>query len=276
MTEGEASPRSSARSSEPEGEEPAFREHEPEFQTTQFPSELTPIMGGVQTLSDTSQAIWTGGKPNRNWTALDEPVPRSINPTQFRPTSITSSTKSQYYRTTGLATKFTRDSDLLTFQKKILGHLEDYGMDTITYLPSPNDDSEMISVIPNHARYTLEQTTNLEKIQSTKYDTYDQANIRDAKKFLLNSIDESLENQMYENCPDDDTFISYWMNLMRLVGSISIDRFDKIKNRIKARNINQYPGQDISLMCSDFLSDWKELHEERQVDLTHDEEACLV
>lgn len=243
MTEGETSPRASE-----EGEEP------------QFPSEMIPTMGGKQALSDSSQAIWTGGKPNRTWTALEDPVPSSINPTQFRPTSIGSSTKSQHYRTTGLPTKFSRDSDLLTFQKKVLNHLEDYGLDTITYLPSPTDDSQMISVVPNHARFTLKQTTQVEAVQFLMYDTYDWANIRDAKKFLLNSIDESLENQMYENCPDDDTFISYWMNLMQIVGSISVDRFDKIKNRIKTRSVNQYSGQDITLMCSDFLSDWKELH----------------
>jgi len=118
----------------------------------------------------------------------------------------------------------------------------------------------MITVITNHARFTLKQAMESEEVRDFMYDTYDRSNIRDAKKFLMNSIDEALENQMYENCPDDSTFITYWMNLMRLVGSVSVNRFDKIKNRLKGRSVNQYLGQDISLLCSDFLSDWKELH----------------
>ena len=38
---------------------------------------------------------------------------------------------------------------------------------------------------------------------------------------------------MYENCEEESTFVSYWMNLMQIIESISIDRFDKIKERIE-------------------------------------------
>ena len=140
-----------------------------------------------------------------------------------------------------LPTKFSCESNLLTFQSNMMNLPEDCGLDTITYLPSPTDDAQMIWVVPNHARFTLRQTIEMEAIQFIMYFLYDEAYIRDTKMFLLNSIVESLENQMYKNCPDNDAFISYWMNLMRMVGSISVKRFDKVKNCIKARSINQYP-----------------------------------
>ena len=189
----------------------------------------TPKMGGKHQQPDGKEVVWTGGVPKANWSGLKEPNPKSIHPTQYRPSSIGSSTKSQYYRTTGLTTKFTRKSDLLKFQTKVQEHLEEYGMDTIAYLPSPTDSTEMVSIISNHARYTLKEAKQQEKNQLTKYDLYDHANERDAKKFLMESIDEDLETQLYENCQKTDSFIVHWMNLMLLVGSISIDRFDRIK-----------------------------------------------
>ena len=33
-----------------------------------------PIMGGIEKYSDTKFAIWTGGKPNHDWTQLVQPT----------------------------------------------------------------------------------------------------------------------------------------------------------------------------------------------------------
>ena len=73
-----------------------------------------PKMGGVEKQSDDKWIVWTGGKPLADWSGLVEPNPPTTYPTQYRPESIGSSTKSQYYRTMGLTTKFSRKSDLLT------------------------------------------------------------------------------------------------------------------------------------------------------------------
>ena len=75
-------------------------------------------------------------------------------------------------------------------------------MDSITYLPSPVDSEEieMITVISNHSKFTLSKAKELKAKQSPKYDQYDHANIRDAREYLLTSVDESLETQLYQNC----------------------------------------------------------------------------
>ena len=162
-----------------------------------MPDIPTPIMGGLQKQSDGYWTAWTGGKPNSLWTALLKETPSSINPTQFRPTSIGSSSKARYYRTQGLADRFTRKSDLFTFQREVMEHLEEYGMDSITYLPSPTDPDKMISIISDHGRYTLKQARELEKAQIALYDTYDHNNMKDAKKFLLASISGKLKTQLH-------------------------------------------------------------------------------
>ena len=194
------------------------------------------------------------------WTALLKETPSSINPTQFRPTSIGSSSKARYYRTQGLADKFTRKSDLITFQREVMEHLEENGMDSISYLPSPVDPDKMVSIVSDHGRYTLKQAREAEKAQMALYDTYDHNNMKDAKKFLLASISNKLKTQLHEDCYPDDSFIVMWMCLMRRIGSISISKYDQVKNRIKGRRLNQYAAQNVESMCSDLLSDYKELH----------------
>ena len=234
--------------------------------TAQFvPSK--PKMGGVTKISNLSSMAWTGGKPLSKFTGLEEPSPDTLMATQYRPTSIGAATKGQLNRITGFESKFTRKSDLLTFQKKTLDHLVRHGMDTITYLTDPTDSTKVVSIVSEHAQFTLKEAKNTEKTdQQSQYDEYDKANIRDAKTFFLNSLDEGVLTQMYENCDAEETFIAHWMNLMMIVGSISVERFDMIKDSIKKRKIQNYSGEDVEAIATDYSSEWKRLHGARMYD----------
>ena len=101
-----------------------------------------PKFGDVTEVGTDTWAAWTGGRPKADWSELEDTQPLSIDPNQYRSTSISSQAKSQYYRTKGFEVKFTRDSDLQTFQKKTLEHLEQYGLDTITHLQDPTDEEK--------------------------------------------------------------------------------------------------------------------------------------
>ena len=92
------------------------------------------------------------------------------------------------------------------------------------------------------------------------FDKYNHKNICDAKEFLFNSINNELETQLCQNCKNDDSFVTFWLNLIHIVQSISIDWFNKIKDRIKGCKINDCPGQNVELIVIDFLTDWKDLH----------------
>jgi hypothetical protein len=218
-----------------------------------------PNMGGVEQIGPSSYATWTGGKPNVKRNSLEVPNPSDIEPTQYRPTGVSSAAKSQHYRTTGLAIKFTKDCDLLSFQKDIMDHMVDNGLDTISYLKDPQNPEKMTSVVKDHAKFNYKEIKGAEILQQTLYDKYDLANIRDAKKFLMNSLGPELKKRMNESCNDKDTFIVYWMNLMNMVRPATVGRFEKIKERVKNRKIKDYPGEDVEKIASDFLDDWKEL-----------------
>ena len=106
-----------------------------------------PKFGGLNKIDSNKWAAWTGGKPKADWTGLETPSPTYINAKQYRPTSISSQSKAQYYRVEGLTPKFGRDKDLQVFQRKVLEKLVDYGMDTTAYMPDPSDKAKVILVI---------------------------------------------------------------------------------------------------------------------------------
>ena len=90
-------------------------------QRTSFRPKKPKFGGLVQTGTETWVA-WTGGKPNKNWTGLEKVKPKSIQPNQYRSSSLANQSKSQAYRRNGLEPKFTRKSNLPLFQVNILNH----------------------------------------------------------------------------------------------------------------------------------------------------------
>ena len=86
---------------------------------------------------------------------------------------------------------------MLTFQRKVMKHLVEHGLDTITYLPDPADKYEMISVVSDHARFNHKTDGAMaNKRMESKFDKYDIQNDKDAKDFLLSSVDEDLEKEL--------------------------------------------------------------------------------
>ena len=102
------------------------------------------IMGGIIQLTKDEWVAWTGGKPQASWLGLDSSAVNNDydSQNQLRPASSASSTKGYNLRKEGLADKFKRSDDLVTiFQRKVLAHLQDTGIDNIAYLPNPIEDN---------------------------------------------------------------------------------------------------------------------------------------
>ena len=124
---------------------------------------ITPKIGGIDPVDNDKQLAWTGGKPNKYWNDLDKVALRvPTKPTQYR-SHGTTDVKSYTYRTAGLKAKFDKSSDLETFCTSVWEHLEECGMDTITYLHDPADKEKMTSVVMNHGRFTMNYTLIEEK-----------------------------------------------------------------------------------------------------------------
>ena len=72
-----------------------------------------------------------------------------------------------------MSAKFGRGDDLALFQDNVMEHLKDTGMDTISYMPDPEDPDKMISVVLGHSRFTLSSVRGHSRLQVPFYDNYD-------------------------------------------------------------------------------------------------------
>jgi len=228
-----------------------------------------PTMGGLTSDSNGSSVAWTGGKPTPNWTQLHSSAPTV--PTfsaQCRMAKAHHSAPKAYtHRTTGLSPKFSKTSDLKTFQEDIWEHFKTTGLDTIAYVPDPgNALTRMISCVTDHARLSVDHVSTHIVKQQQKYDEYDKANDAEATKYLLNSIDDSLLKEIRNIRNESDAFPVLFMHLIGIVRSVSIDRFNRIKKQIENRHPSQYAGEDLAQMSQDFLTDANELEIAGQYD----------
>jgi hypothetical protein len=170
---------------------------------------VRPIMGGIETLG-TQLVPWCGGKPLSDWSGLDVP-PDIVQPTNYRPADATGASKQRYYRTAALKTTFKKGDDLQQFQKKVMERLVYYGMDPIAYLPDPADNTKMISVVNEHAKYRVEEAKVLADNLKTHWDAYDKRNDGDAKEVIRASISDELNTVLDQVSEEDDSFAIYWI-----------------------------------------------------------------
>ena len=223
-------------------------------------------MGGMDTSSKTATP-WTGGAPNFDWSGLSPSSPTLYSsPNQLRPVEASSSQKAYNHCKEGLSTKFQRSSDLHSFKKDVWQHLVDCGMDTITYLPDPEDKTEVSTVITAHSRYTVSLGKDLSKDLKNKFDSYDNINDKAATTFLMNSLDTSLKNELEDRKQDSDAFTVVWLRLLHLLTSTSVDKFESIKKKIKETMPSSFAGQNLEEMASSLRKNARELEIAGQYD----------
>lgn len=206
-------------------------------------------------------AAWTGGQPNVTWNGLAPGAPLQYqSPNQLRPQSTGSAQKSYNHRKTGRTEKFKAASDLSEFKDAVEQHLIDTGMDTIAYLIDPQNAATTISIITNHSRFTMETARTASNLLSTNhYDMYDKMNSKVAKESLFDSLDHDLVTLVKQRSLPEDTFCTVWMQFLHQVQPISMERYEDVKHRTKTRLPSRYPGQNITKLSSDFMTDAREL-----------------
>ena len=182
-----------------------------------------PIMGGIEQVGPTEIIAWTGGgPPNATWTGLDPTAPtHPVTPNQYRSRYVSTSQKGHNYRQTGISTKFSRSSDLTAFEHAVWYHLIDAGMDPVAYVPDPVDPTKMVNCVKEHGRFTVESISKQIKLQLSKYDTYDQQNDREARQFLLDSLDSDLAREVRDVSEPGEAFPITFLRLIKIIRSTS-------------------------------------------------------
>ena len=218
-----------------------------------------PIMGDLVEMPSGDLIPWCGAHPNSEWTGPDKSASKTVHPGQYRNPQISSAQKAHSLRIQGLQPKFKASDNRITFEQKVLEHLELHGLFSVSCVPNPANQQEMISCVTNHPRLHVKRLPELIAPQLRKYDKYDHNNDSEAKMYLLNSIHEDLATELRSVTTKDDPFPYLYLHLMKIVRNVSIDYCNTIKQRIRSRHPSQYPGQNLAQMAIDFRADIKEL-----------------
>ena len=256
-TEGDPTTPSSTGSTTP----PLRRAPPPSPRTTRVAKPDKPIMGDIIEVRTDEWIAWTiGGKPKADWSGPEDPNV-TPEPKWYRSATM-SAAKSQHYRTEGLTIKCAYDgSNLTTFQRRFYEKMYQHGMGTVAWLPSPADPSKMMNIIDQHGWFhDISANTKLaNQIAEDKFDKYLVANSKDAISLLYNSIDDDLEQQLYESSEPEDCFAAHWLNLMYIIRSVSAEQYNKLKAKLKERRVSDYSAEDIKAMATHYLDDYKRL-----------------
>ena len=206
-------------------------------------------MGQLVASGPTEYVARMGGVPNSTWTGLAT-VPTKHRPGRLRPNRVEYEAKAYETRKAGLSTKFSKGKSLTRFAKDVFKHLSDYGLDTISYAPNPEQRTVMSSVVEDHPKFTLDYIKSISSTQASRYDEYDQTNDAAAKDMLMASLDETLSDLVYNYVEiQSEPFIVVWMTFVDQLMEHSFDHFESLKESIKTTTFKQYPGENLASYC---------------------------
>ena len=224
---------------------------------TPKPRPADPLMGTTEETYPGSGSYYYsfGGEPKLDWSGIKDPSSRLLTDLCYRSLDPVAGQKSTIYRTKGLEKKYERTEKLSDFQKKIWEHFKMCGMDTITYLPDPKDSTKAQSTVMFHARFTgdLDKSVASSEIFKGLFDTWDKKNDYEAKKFLLNSLSDSIKESFETFNSSEDSFSATWLKLVHYLVTTTSKTYDRMKESIRNKRPQQYPGQDIEKMAKDFI-----------------------
>ncbi|KAL7556520.1 hypothetical protein ACA910_000983 [Epithemia clementina (nom. ined.)] len=126
---------------------------------------------------------------------------------------------------------------------------EAHNLDTVTYLQDPADATIMRNIVIEHMRFTFNNAATLAQTQKALYNQYDHANHKAAIQALLKSLDPTLANDIEDRMNSSMTLHQVWMLLICNLQTDSINKFDKLKNKIRSHTPFLNDGQNIAEMA---------------------------
>jgi hypothetical protein len=177
------------------------------------------------------------------------------NAYQHLPTSTTASGKGQSRSEEGQKAPFV--SDLPTFIYRVDRYLVANGMDTITYLTDPADNTRMTNCVVDYPRFTTSTTARMIVEREALYDAYNKKNHDRATQYLLNSLDGNALEKLLAAC-QGKLFVEYFAEFIAIVCPATADQVKLLKDQVQALKPANYPGENLD----EFYLDLKVLVDE--------------
>jgi len=220
-----------------------------------------PTMGELVKVGPKEWCAWTGGIPTHDWTALQTIPTEPETNQQMRPINPASALKGDAAREKGLTPKFGKSSSVPNFIQEVTLHLIRHGMDIISYIEDPDNTTDVVCVVSEYSRLDpADACLKASTLKATKYDHYDRQNSVSAVRFLLNCLEKELRDDLILRVTvDKHTFVEHWFELMRLATSVSYERFELLKTKLKSIKITKFPQQNVTMMVNEYIVIAKEL-----------------
>jgi hypothetical protein len=132
-------------------------------------------------------------------------------------------------------------------------------MDSVTYFLVP-DKTKRESIILDHMCFDTNFVNSNADDFKNLFDEYATKNDEDLLLAFLNSLDETLQDDINNRITEDMIFVQVWMVFIKFMQLDSMEKYDKMKEEIKTRiTPKMFPQQDISKMAVRFKKIAKEL-----------------
>ena len=222
-----------------------------------------PKMGTThETYSGSNDYYYTfGGKPKADWSDIANIDQRIISDNSVRAIDPVSGQKAAKYRQTGLRKKFESSHSLADFQKEIWDHLVQHGLDTVSYLQDPRNTSDVLSVVTHHSQFTpdLAVAERSSLLFKSRFDIWDKKHDNEAKRFLTNSLSESVRKDFNPFQNELDTFAMDWLRFVHWLVTKNAGTYDRIKSDIRTQTPQLFEGQNIEALSKVYINRAEEL-----------------
>jgi Zinc knuckle len=199
-----------------------------------------PKMGGIA-----GGDAFTGGTPNLGWTSLVNADPTPYSLLCLRPKKNSDAIKAMLHIIKAPTELFSKGDDLMDYAEERARHFMECGLDTIMYLPSQADENQMVNVLEHYDQVSLKHVIEQSTTYKGHWDDYDTQNDRMAIKAIEASIGKELAHEVRIRKQPTDTAAILWMRILALCQDGSIERYNRMKDQIKALSPTKEAAEDI-------------------------------
>ena len=203
-----------------------------------------------------------GGKPEPDWSGLQGNQNRSVSDLCYRTLDPVAGQKGTVIRTKGLSKEYESKASLTDFLSDVWEHLVKFGLDTIAYLPDPRDPNKVLNAVKQHAQFTGDMHLTEQHCNGilSKFDKWDRKNDTEAKDFLFDSLSETVKTgfKHFHN-KETESFALTWLRFVHYLVTSNSKNFDKIKTAIRNIKPQQFEGQNIEKMSTQYIEKSEEL-----------------
>ena len=118
-------------------------------------------------------------------------------------------------------------------------------MDTIACRRDPNDKNSMVCVLDWCPKLNQVEMKEESEWCIKKFDSHDEMNDKQAKKFPLNSLESSLQKEIDDKSDDTDTFVDSLFCLIEEERPATMNAEDALIDTIKAMSPSQHPNENV-------------------------------